>query len=224
MTEKTQFWLIRHGETAWNAKQRLQGWVNIPLNEAGRQQAQNLQRYFQSRQICSLFDTVISSDLDRAHETAAIALQHTDLPITRDERLRERSYGIYEGKHWRHLMRPVDRRLPDAQEETPPSPNLRDPHQDVPEGESLVQFQQRIVLAIEDLAHTYAGQRVALFAHGGVIDIVWRQTHGLDLYAQRPRPIQNTSINHFQITMLDAQWAPIEWEITEHLQDPKKTA
>src|SRR5690625_5647148 len=108
-------------------------------------------------------------------------------------------------------MRPVDRRPPDAQEETPPSPNLRDPHQDVPEGESLVQFQQRIVLAIEDLAHAYAGQRVALFAHGGVSAVVWRQTTGLDLYAPRPGPIQNTTLNHFHITILDGQRAPLEW-------------
>src|SRR5699024_11602609 len=98
------------------------------------------------------------------------------------------------------------------------SPYLRDPNQEVPEGEILLQFQQRIVLAIEDLARRHQGQSVALFAHGGVIDIVWRQTHGLDLYAQRPRPIQNTSINHFQIQPISALWAPIEWEITEHLQ------
>ena len=217
MTDKTQFWLIRHGETAWNAKQRLQGWVDIPLNDAGRQQAENLQRYLQSKQICSLFDTVISSDLGRAKETATIALQHTDLSITQDERLRERSYGIYEGEHWRQLMRPVEQNNGDSNESTA-SPNLRDPNQEVPEGESLLQFQQRIVLAIEDLARRHQGQSVALFAHGGVIDIVWRQTHGLDLYAQRPRPIQNTSINHFQIQPISALWAPIEWEITEHLQ------
>lgn len=217
MTDKTQFWLIRHGETAWNAKQRLQGWVDIPLNEAGRQQAENLQRYLKSKQICSLFDTVISSDLGRAKETATIALQHTALPILQDERLRERSYGIYEGKHWRPFMRPVEKNTDDGNDSTT-SPNLRDPNQEVPDGESLVQFQQRIIQAIEDLARQHQGQSVALFAHGGVIDIVWRQTHGLDLYAQRPRPIQNTSINHFQIQPTDAVWAPIAWEITEHLQ------
>src|SRR5699024_12581769 len=101
--------------------------------------------------LCSLFDTVISRDLGRAKDTATIALQHTDLSITQDERLRERSYGIYEGEHWRQLMRPVEQNNGDSNESTA-SPNLRDPNQEVPEGESLLQFQQRIVLASEDLA------------------------------------------------------------------------
>lgn len=215
MTKKTEFWIIRHGETAWNAQQRLQGWVNIPLNERGREQALNLQRYLQHRQLCSLFDIVISSDLDRALETATIALQHTSLTVQQDKHLRERNYGIYEGKHWRDLMRPVAPQQ--ATDATHTAPNLRDPRQDVPQGESLLQFQQRIVAAINSLANDYPGKHIALFAHGGVIDIVWRQTHGLDLFAQRPRPIQNTSINHFQVDRLNQQWSPIEWEITEHL-------
>src|SRR5690625_6467411 len=138
MTEITEFWLIRHGETAWNAKQRLQGWVNIPLNDKGREQAQNLQRYFQNKKICSLFDMAISSDLDRALETATIALQHTDLPILQDKRLRERSYGIYEGKHWRNLMRPIEQI--DESSDVSAAPNLRHPQQEVPAGASLLQF------------------------------------------------------------------------------------
>src|SRR5699024_8354057 len=167
--------------------------------------------------LCSLFDTVISRDLGRAKDTATTARQHTDRSITQDERLRERSYGIYEGEHWRQLMRPVEQNNGDSNESTA-SPNLRDPNQEDPDGESLVQFQQRIIQAIEDLARQHQSQSVALFAHGGVIDIVWRQTHGLDLYAQRLRPIQNISITHYQIQTTDAVWAPIAWEITEHLQ------
>jgi|GEM_PF-279373 len=235
MTQKTEFWLIRHGETAWNAKQKLQGWVNIPLNEVGRQQAQNLQRFFQLENICAQFDTVISSDLDRAIETATIALEHRQLPVLTDERLRERSYGIYEGQHWRGLMRPLqpnsdaqasatlqtqaDNTGLAANEDSPTAaPNLRDPNQLVPEGESLFQFHQRITTALEDLAQQHVGQRVAIFAHGGVIDIVWRRTHDLDLTVQRPRPIPNTSINHFKILPAVAQWQPIRWEITDHLE------
>jgi len=216
MTEKTEFWLIRHGETAWNAKQRLQGWADIPLNDIGRQQAQNLQRYFQQTKICDQFDAAISSDLSRAKETALIALEHTQLEVLSEKQLRERSYGIYEGEHWRNLMRPVQQ---EAQKESKThKPNLRQPDQKVPDGESLIEFRQRVSTAFEQLAQTFRGQRVAVFAHGGVIDIVWRQTHGLDLLAQRPRPIPNTSINHFEIQIANIQWRPIQWEITEHLE------
>lgn len=218
MTNKTELWLIRHGETAWNAKQRLQGWVDIPLNEVGREQAKNLQRYFQEKELCQQFDSVVSSDLKRAAETAQIALGHRPLDLQTEFGLRERSYGIYEGKHWRDLMRPVGQET--TNNSTTQLPNLRDPHQDIPEGESLVQFHERIKNAFEALAEHYSGQSVAVFAHGGVIDIVWRLTHGLDLFAQRPRPIANTSINHFEICLQTKQWHPIQWEITEHLQHP----
>lgn len=215
MTQKTELWLIRHGETAWNAKQRLQGWADIPLNETGRAQARNLQRYFQAKNLCQQFDAVVSSDLKRAAETAQIAVAHRDLELHTDASLRERSYGIYEGKYWRNLMRPVD--ATQEQGAAAQLPNLRQPDQPVPEGESLSQFHERIKTAFEQLAGQYSGQRIAVFAHGGVIDIVWRLTHGLDLYAQRPRPIANTSINHFEICLLTPQWRPINWEITEHL-------
>lgn len=216
MTNKTELWLIRHGETAWNAKQRLQGWADIPLNEVGREQAKNLQRYFQEKEICRLFDSVVSSDLLRAAETAQIALGHRALELRTEASLRERSYGIYEGKYWRNLMRPVEDDV--TSDESTQLPNLRQPDQEIPEGESLSQFHERIKTAFETLAEQYAGQRIAVFAHGGVIDIAWRLTHGLDLYAQRPRPIANTSINHFAIFTQTRQWQPIQWEITEHLQ------
>jgi len=218
MTNKTEFWLIRHGETAWNAAQKLQGWVDIPLNENGRQQAANLQRYFQREKICAQFDLVLSSDLQRAAETALIALEHRQITPITDPRLRERSYGIYEGQHWRDLMRPVNSQdEEDSAGTTQKRLNLRQPDAPVPEGESLIEFNQRIQSAFESLAQEYAGQRVAVFAHGGVIDIVWRHTHQLDLLAQRPRPIPNTSINHFEIKMAPVLWQPIRWEITDHL-------
>src|SRR5690625_7958759 len=96
--------------------------------------------------------------------------------------------------------------------------NLRDPNQLVPEGESLFQFHQRITTALEDLAQQHVGQRVAIFAHGGVIDIVWRRTHDLDLTVQRPRPIPNTSLKHFKTLPALAQRQPIAWELTDHLE------
>src|SRR3546814_10221871 len=94
----TQFWLIRHGETQWNAERRLQGSLDIPLNTTGIEQAERLGPYLRSPLFDTRIDTVVSSDLGRAYDTALAAAGHFQLPIERNQRLRERCYGIYEGQ------------------------------------------------------------------------------------------------------------------------------
>jgi len=90
--------LIRHGLTYWNAKKKMQGQVNIPLNETGVRQAHAL-----ADQLADYhFDACFSSPLDRAIKTARIVLANRDVPIVKDERLLEHGYGIREGTHYRH--------------------------------------------------------------------------------------------------------------------------
>lgn len=91
--------LVRHGETAWNAENRWQGQCDIPLNDRGRVQARAL-----GERLARLWERgelprptqLVSSDLDRAVETAALLA--TGLPLARDIRLRERGFGSWEGK------------------------------------------------------------------------------------------------------------------------------
>lgn len=205
---KTEIWLIRHGETDWNAQQRLQGWADIPLNDTGRNQALAVRRYVQSQQLN--VDHVISSDLIRAAETAQIAF---DLPIgqvTLYNSLRERNYGVYEGELWQQFI------AVDAQ--NTPKINLRSPSQDIPQGENLTAFYTRIVNAFNELSQNYAGKKLAVFAHGGVIDIVWRQLNQVDLFTQRPQPILNASVNQFIIDT-DTIWKNVHWAQHHHLED-----
>lgn len=205
---KTEIWLIRHGETDWNAQQRLQGWADIPLNETGKNQALAVRRYIQSQQLH--VDHVISSDLIRAAETAQIAF---DLPlsqVTRYNSLRERNYGVYEGELWQELMAVDTQNVPEI--------NLRSPTQDIPQGENLTVFNTRILNAFNELSQNYAGKRLAVFAHGGVIDIVWRQLNQVDLFTQRPQPIPNASVNQFTIDT-DTIWKNVHWAQHHHLED-----
>src|SRR5690606_20454341 len=159
----TQFWLIRHGETQWNAERRLQGSLDIPLNRMGIEQAERLGQYLRSPQFDTRIDTVVSSDLGRAYDTAVAAAGHFKRPIERDPLLRERCYGIYEGKDWTSLesLRTLD---------------FRNPEQQVEQGETLPVFARRVVNAFEDLARRCPGHNVMVFSHGGVIDIAWRKT------------------------------------------------
>jgi probable phosphoglycerate mutase len=89
-----RIWLVRHGETEWNAAGRLQGLTDIPLNETGRQQARALAARFASTPLAALW----SSDLRRARETAAIiAGARGAAAPSIDGELRERGFGVFEG-------------------------------------------------------------------------------------------------------------------------------
>ena len=87
---------MRHGETALNVQKVMQGRIDEPLNENGRELARLTGRGMTGIR----FDHCISSPLMRAKETAAIILKETgnDIPIELDERIHEISFGIMEGK------------------------------------------------------------------------------------------------------------------------------
>lgn len=207
--QTTHFWLIRHGQTDWNAEQRLQGWRDMPLNAIGKEQALAVRRFLDQQDV--QFDAVLSSDLQRAIETAEIALEGhstTPLPLIQDASLRERNYGIYEGHPWRQLLQ-----LPD---EPAPEINLRDPNTAVPEGETLTVFHDRIITAFDRIATERPGQQLAVIAHGGVIDMVWRKLQHLGLTTLHPMRIMNASVNHFSINN-QQQWHEIAWAQTDHL-------
>jgi len=86
-------YLMRHGKTDWNLIYKLQGNVDIPLNDMGRQMAEEAAKEYKDVH----FDICYCSPLVRAHETAEILLKNRNVPIITDNRLREMSFGIYEG-------------------------------------------------------------------------------------------------------------------------------
>lgn len=86
-------YIMRHGKTDWNAAYKLQGGVDIPLNEEGRQMAKTAREKYSDLE----FDICYCSPLKRARETAEIFLEGRNIPIVMDERLKEMSFGKYEG-------------------------------------------------------------------------------------------------------------------------------
>lgn len=86
-------YIMRHGKTDWNAKHKLQGRTDIPLNEEGRTMAENAGKEYSDIH----FDICYCSPLSRAKETAEILLKGRNIPIVTDDRLVEMSFGIYEG-------------------------------------------------------------------------------------------------------------------------------
>ncbi|MGB1212781.1 MAG: histidine phosphatase family protein [Pikeienuella sp.] len=92
-TDLRPFLYLRHGETAWNKEGRMQGATDIPLNETGRAQAHRAAASLADVHI----DRIISSPMARAAETADIVAAAKGLTPTRDERLKERYFGAFDG-------------------------------------------------------------------------------------------------------------------------------
>ncbi|MCM1227238.1 MAG: histidine phosphatase family protein [Clostridium sp.] len=86
-------YIMRHGKTEWNARHKLQGRTDIPLNEEGRIMAESAAGEYENVN----FDICYCSPLIRAKETAEIVLRGRNVPIITDGRLIEMSFGIYEG-------------------------------------------------------------------------------------------------------------------------------
>lgn len=101
-----KLYIIRHGETDWNAKKLLQGGSETVLNENGRRLAILTGEALKGIS----FDKVFSSPLQRAMETARLVLGDCPLEIISEPRIREISFGIYEGKcyHPDHMEIPSD--------------------------------------------------------------------------------------------------------------------
>ena len=164
--------LARHGETNDNLEPiRVQGFRDTPLNDTGRAQAADLGERMADAGVVSLW----SSDLSRARETAEIAGRRIGLAPRLDPRLREANRGRWEG----HLFIDIAREEPDLHEAwMRAGAGFR-----FPGGESLLDQQERVSAALEDIRKT--GELPALVvSHGGSIRVMLckRDPRGLDAF------------------------------------------
>ena len=86
-------YIVRHGETEWNAQGRIQGHTDVPLSEQGRRQAQLVARRLRG----VTFDAAFASDLSRTRETAETILEGTGVALNTTPQLREYHKGVFEG-------------------------------------------------------------------------------------------------------------------------------
>jgi probable phosphoglycerate mutase len=208
----TSILLIRHGETAWNAVRRLQGHIDIGLNDEGRRQAEAAARALAAEPL----QAIIASDLQRALHTAqAIAARQPHAArqaVQQDAQLRERCYGVFEGMLYADIARtyPADFAAWQA----------RDIDAVMADGErraeSFRQFYQRCTDGIAAWAGRYPCQTIAIVAHGGVLECAYRAATGMTLDSPRDFQVKNAGINRF--TFKDGQLALQSWGETAHLE------
>ncbi len=200
----TRIIAIRHGETAWNRDTRIQGHLDIPLNDTGRWQAGRLALALAARDPIT---AVYTSDLLRAYETARAVSEAAGAPLTANEGLRERNFGVFQGKTFVE----IEASLPDEAQRW----RKRDPLWEPPGGESLTAMQARVLQTVTDLASGHPGELIALVAHGGVMDVLYRAATGQSLQAPRTWELGNAAVNRLL-------WTPqglslVGWADTAHL-------
>jgi broad specificity phosphatase PhoE len=166
--------LARHGETDDNVSPlRFQGWTDTPLNDTGRRQAFELAGKVAARAqpIASLW----SSDLTRARETAQIVGAAIGRRPRLDWRLREGARGRWEG----HLFDEIERDEPEAYAAWQSAgAEFR-----FPGGESLLEQQQRVTAALQDI-HRVGPLPALAVCHGGSIRVMLcaEDPRGLDAF------------------------------------------
>ena len=203
--QATRILAIRHGETLWNVDSRIQGHLNIGLNDTGRWQAERLGMALKDEPITAIY----ASDLSRAHDTALAVSRHTGVPVQAEPGLRERSFGEFEGRTFAE----IETELPEQAKRW----RKRDPSFTPAGGESLLMLEARVLSVAGRLAAQHPGEQIALFAHGGVIDILYRAATRLDLQAARTWTLGNTAINRLL-------WSPegfslVGWADVQHLSE-----
>lgn len=204
---QTKLLLIRHGETAWNAEHRIQGQLDIPLSPQGMLQAAQLAECLADEPISAIY----SSELSRAWLTAAPLAARLGREVIAEPRLRERSFGIFEGL----TLDEIAERHPVEFGEWRARHLRWRPHG----GESGQQLIDRVLGAVSDITAMHPGQSVVLVSHGGVLDVVYRTARALQWHAPREHQMLNAAVNRLTATPSPLLLSIDGWSDVAHLQE-----
>ncbi|PWU68264.1 histidine phosphatase family protein [Gracilibacillus dipsosauri] len=187
----TSVCLVRHGETDWNAQGKLQGKTDIPLNQNGIKQAEECRSYLQEFD----WDLIISSPLKRAKSTAEIINQGLNIEHIVMAEFSERSFGDAEGMTFEER----NNRYPDSK-----YPNI----------ESRNALNKRVMVGIDHIIERYAGKKILLVAHGGVINTILSMFSEGEIGAGKTR-LLNACISN--IEYIQEKWQIHDYNQVNHL-------
>jgi probable phosphoglycerate mutase len=173
-------YLVRHGQTTWNAEQRAQGHTDIPLDGEGQEQARLLANAFDNRP----FTRILTSDLGRARTTAApLAERHEIEPELRPD-LRERSFGDWEGEPFEVIATNfTEMGLLSGL----PRDEIRPPG-----GESQLDVWNRLSRVVEDILGAH--EPVVVVSHGGTCSLLLARLVNATHLTARAFRFDNTGI------------------------------
>ncbi len=206
-----QVYLVRHGETQWNAERRIQGQSDSPLTAKGEQQAKQVAERAKALGITH----VIASDLGRTQRTAEIIADLCGCEITLDARLRELDMGVLE-------KRPIESL---TEEEEQWRRQLVNGTSDgrIPDGESMQELSNRMHAALATCLELPEGSRPLLVSHGMALGCLVSTILGLPAWAERRLRLRNCSIS--RIDYQQSPWLASGWVVetagdVSHLDAP----
>jgi broad specificity phosphatase PhoE len=207
---KTIAYLIRHGETDWNMQGRWQGHTDVPLNDIGFKQAKLLAQRLFTEGIH--FDSIYSSDLTRAYQTAweIGTLMHTAVKLLPS--LREIDLGTWSGM----TREQIRQRYPHEML------SLEQGH-DIPRGggETMAALSERVVKVIEAIVCQHPGETLAFVTHGGPVRMMLNYVcQGFDINQFPFKHIGNASMSILHHTKTDG-WVLVSCNDVQHLDQPQ---
>lgn len=172
-------YIARHGETAWNAEDRICGWADIPLAEKGIRQAEDLAEQVKGKGITKM----IVSPLGRAQMTAKIANTFIQVPMETERRLMEQCFGEFEGtsrarREYLDAKRNITCRFPG--------------------GESILDLTARVYSFLDEIPSKYPKDTLLLVCHGVVSRVVHSYFENLPLYLFGDYKLNNCELKCYE--------------------------
>jgi uncharacterized phosphatase len=187
----TSIYLIRHGETDWNALGRLQGRTDIPLNKTGIRQAEECREFLKNFE----WDVIITSPLKRAKKTAEIINEAIKIPFVEMDDFAERSFGDAEGMTLDEILAVY-------------------PDKKYPNQEDRDSLNKRIMTGLQKVNQTYSNSKVLLVAHGAVINSILTSLSKGEIGSGKTK-LLNAGISN--IHFHQEQWNIKEYNQVSHL-------
>lgn len=194
-----QVYLVRHGETEWNALRRIQGHSDSALTAKGQRQAEQVAGRAKRLGITH----VISSDLGRTRHTADIIARACGCDVTSDPRLRELDMGVLE-------MRDIDTLTPEEEGWRRQLVNGT-PDGRIPNGESMAELALRMRASLDGCRQLPTGSIPLLVSHGMALGCLISTVLGLPPYAERRLRLRNCSLSRMDFQ--DSPWLAPGWVV-----------
>ncbi|MBE6585591.1 MAG: histidine phosphatase family protein [Ruminococcaceae bacterium] len=180
-----KLYIVRHGQSEWNAKHLVCGSTDAPLTEKGRAQAAETAEVIAQIHAEQPIDLIIASPLQRALDTGrAIQAACGDIPLIIDDRIKEIDFGESEG------LSTKDQNFQNRKAQFPYVHG---------EGESMLRFIHRIYSFLDDIRVRYADKTVLLACHNGIARATYSYVHSMTNEEFMSYVVKNASVIEYNL-------------------------